>query len=74
MKYKERIVKWYNKEKERAEKSELTQVRMFASKSKINVENSAVDMIKRWITNVKDIEKKAEKLPKNDIRRYFELC
>ena len=72
-KHKEKIVKWYEKEKEKAERSEHAPVRMFVKRCKINIGNSRVETIKQWIMNVKDIEKKVEKLPRNDIRRYFDL-
>ena len=72
-KHKERIVRWYEKEKKKAEMSVHAPGRMFVKRSKINVKNSQVETIKTWIMNIKDIERKVEKLPCNDIRRYFEL-
>ena len=32
-----------------------------------------VDTIKKWIINLKMIEKKVERMPINNIRRYFSI-
>ena len=67
-----RIIEWYNKLKSYIERDEPLIVKLFVRKNPINVEDSNTETIKRWIYNVKEIMKKAEKLPRNDIRRYFE--
>ena len=63
---KERIILWYKKR-------ERVLVRKFTKRSKINIDRSNVEVIKRLIPNVKKIEKRVEKLPNNDMRKYFEL-
>ena len=70
-KQKECVKKWYEKEKERAENSNISQVRDFVKKFNINAELSNVETVKKWIMNLKKIEKKVESVPANDIRRYF---
>ena len=62
---------WYKKEKLRAENSDKNQVRLHMKIFKININQYKIDTIKRQIMNLKDIEKKIEKIPRNDIRRYF---
>ena len=68
---KQRITKWYQNEKERAENSEIQQVKEYAKKFAINIEQCSSETIKIWIKNLKIIEKKIQKAPKNDIRRYL---
>ena len=70
-KQRECVKKWYEKEKERAEKSDINQVREFAKKFKINIEQYNIDTIKKLIMNLKKIEKKVESVLNNNIRRYF---
>ena len=48
-------------------------MKKFAEKSVINVDRSSSEVIRRWIDNVKQMKKRVEELPKNDMRRYFEL-
>ena len=62
------------KEKEKVERSEHAPMRIFAKQSKINIEKSNEETTKRCAMNVKDIEKKVEKLPKNNMQSCFELC
>ena len=52
-------------------KSNINQVREFVKKFKINIEQCNIDTIKKWIINLKKIQKKVESVPNNDIRRYF---
>ena len=47
-------------------------VNIFIRRNQIEVKDCDTETIKRWIYNVKEVMKKAEKIPKNDIRRYFE--
>ena len=46
-------------------------MREYAQKFKINEERYSSETIKTWIKNLKEIEKKMEDVPKNDIRRYM---
>ena len=48
-------------------------MRMFVKKHEIKVQQSKTETIKRWIYNVKEFDRKIEKIPQNDIRRHFEL-
>ena len=72
-KQKERIIKWYQNEKERAENSDMQQVKEYVKKFTINIERCSIKMIKTWIKNLKIIEKKIWKIPKNNIRRYLNV-
>ena len=69
----QRIISWCKKLKEKVEKEEPPQVKLFATRNRINVEQNSTETIRMWIYNVKEIMKKVEKLPKGDIRRYFEM-
>ena len=44
---------------------------MYVKKHEINVQQCKIETIKRWFNNVKEFERKIEKTPQNDIRRYF---
>ena len=68
-KQKERSQKWFEKEKAKAEQSECGQIRSYAQRCKVDVTRCNCNTIKRWIRNLKRIEKKVEKTPANDIRR-----
>ena len=72
-KQKERMIKWYENEKERGRSSDSRQIRIYVEKHKLDVERCSSDTIRRWIMNMKTIEKKVEKIPANDIRRYMIL-
>ena len=70
-KQRERLSKWYEKERSKAENSKFSQLRMYVQKCKLDLERCKCDTIKRWIMNLKKIEKKVEKIPQNEIRRYM---
>jgi len=46
-------------------------VKTFARRHKIDTERSSVERVKSWIYSVKEMIKKVEKIPENDIRRFF---
>ena len=73
IKQKERMMRWYENEKEKGSQSTSRQIRMYVDKCKLDVERCNSDTIKRWIMNKRTIEKKVEKIPANDIRRYLIL-
>ena len=68
-----RMINWYNNLKRKVEQDEPPQVKLFVRRNHIDVQRSSTETIKTWIYNVKEIMKKVEKLPKGDIRRYFEI-
>ena len=70
-KQREQLCKWFEKEKSKANQSEYRQIKLYAEQCKIDINRSKCDTIKRWIRNLKRIEKKVEKIPSNDIRRYM---
>ena len=64
---------WCENEKEKSSRSPSRQIRMHVDKCKLDAERCNNDTIKRWIINIRTIEKKVEKIPANDIRRYIIL-
>ena len=70
-KQRQRITEWYKKVKNSAENSNKNQMRMYVKKYKINVQQYTLGTIKRQINNIKEFERKIEKIPQNNIRRYF---
>ena len=70
-KQKERLKRWFEKEKSKAEKSEYRQLKTYVERCKIDVDRSNCETIKRWIMNLKHIERKVAKIPLNDIRRWM---
>ena len=46
-------------------------VRKFARRNKIDVDRSNVESIRTWIYGVKEMIRKVEKIPVNDMRRFF---
>ena len=68
-----RLMKWYEKIKLKAENSNQRQMRLCVKKNEIKVQQCRTETIKRWTCNVKEFEKKIDKIPQNDIRRYFEV-
>ena len=51
--------------------SNTHQLRDYIRKFIINEERSNVETLKKWIMNLKQLEKRVEKVPRNDIRRYM---
>ena len=72
IKQRNRMLEWYNKIKNYIERNEPRMVNLYIRKHEINVNECTTDTIRKWILNAKEVMKKAEKLKKNDIRRYFE--
>ena len=70
-KQRERIKKWYENKMNKAKSSEIRQLRDYAQKFKLNEERSSTEMMKVWIKNLKELEKKIGEVSKNDIRRYI---
>ena len=68
-----RMIKWYEKLKEEVEMNDPPQVKLFAQRTALDVERSNTETIKMWIQNVKELQRKVEKLPKGDIRRFCEV-
>jgi len=52
--------------------SPYTQVRAFIIRNELDPKKVKPHALQRWIYNVKEMQKKADKRPKNDIRRYCE--
>ena len=63
----------YEKEKERGRNSNYRQIWLYVEKYDLDVERYNSNIIRRWIINMKTIEKKIEKIPENDIRGYMIL-
>ena len=70
-KQKELVVKWKEKLEKHVEEKEPLAVKTFARRHKIDVERSSAEKVKNWICSVKEMIRKVEKTPLNDIRRFF---
>ena len=66
---KERIKKWFIKEREKARSSEMNQVRDYAQRMIENGHRYVVETLKKWVMNLRKLERKVECIPGNDIRR-----
>ena len=51
---------------------EYPQVKVFVLYSELDENHTKSHILQQYIYNVKEMHNKVEKLPKNDIRRYFE--
>ena len=47
-------------------------MKLFVRQSQIDVQRYSAETIKKWMCNVRELSKKVEKMPKNDIRRCIE--
>jgi len=52
--------------------SPYPQVKAFVMRNELDPEKVKPHVLQRWIYNMKEIVKKADKRPKNDIRQYCE--
>ena len=66
------MVKWCKNLKIKVERDKPPQVKLFVQRNVINVQRSSIESMKTYMHNVKEVMRKVEKLPKRDIRRYFE--
>ena len=53
-------------------KSIYPQVKAFVMRNELDPEKVKLHVLQRWIYNMKEMVKKADKRPKNNIRRYYE--
>ena len=51
--------------------SKYPQVRAFAERNKLRIEDCRIETIKKWIYAIKEIKRKLEKIPRNDIRIFL---
>ena len=66
-----RVKEWKKNIEKQVEQKEPLAAKMHANRTKIDEERSSVDQIRRWTCGVKEMIKKVEKIPENDIRTYF---
>ena len=66
-----RVKEWKKNIEEQVERKEPMAVKTHVNRTKIDEERSSVDQIRRWMHGIKDMIKKVEKMPENDIRKYF---
>ena len=52
-KQRKRVTEWYENTNSRIDNSKMTQLKMYARRCKINLQQSETDRIRRWIWNVK---------------------
>ena len=55
------------------EEGDYLQVKIFVWRNRININQIQIDTVVRWIYNVKEMKKRAKKISKNDVRRFFEV-
>ena len=48
-------------------------MREYVKRFKINIERFSTENLKTWIKSISIIEKKIEKVPRNDIRRHMNV-
>ena len=72
-KQRNRFINWYEKLKKEVESHEPPQVKLFVRRSALDLKRCSTETIRTWIHNVKELQKKVQKLSKGDIRRYFEV-
>ena len=70
-KQRNRIRHWHKKIKEYVMEHEIIEVRIFSQRTDRNSSKNDVTEMKQWIYNVKEMSKKVEKFPQDDIRRFF---
>ena len=51
---------------------EHPQVKAFVRRNKLNENNTSPYVMQQWSYNVNEMREKAEKRPRNDVRRCFE--
>ena len=56
-KQREKVIKWCKNENSRIENSEMTQLKIYAIRCKINLQQIVTDRIRRWTCNVKEMKK-----------------
>jgi len=71
-KQRDRMKKWYANTIEMIKASNDGELQKYADKHQINIDQSNTETIRKWILNLKSFKRKLEKIPKNDIRRYFQ--
>ena len=70
-KQRKRMLKWHEKIKAKAENSNEAQMTLRVKKRETKAQQCKVETVKRRINNVKEFERKIEKMPQNDMRRHF---
>ena len=66
-------MQWYNKVKRHVEHNEPRSVKLFADRTDVKIDQSRTETILQWICNVKTMMRKVEKIPQDDMRRFFSL-
>ena len=69
---KTRAIEWHQSIKIQVKDNKPMQVKLFIMRNKIEPVREKDQTILQCICNVKEIAKKVEKLPKNDICKHFE--
>ena len=68
----ERIMKWHQKAKEAMINSPCQQIKAFVQQNQLDTERVKNQTMQRQTCNAKEIAKKADEKPKNDMRRHYE--
>ena len=62
---------WYWNELEKEKNLEFWQVKRYVMSKEIDEERATIKSLKNWIRVIKEIKRKLEKLPQDDIRLFF---
>ena len=69
----QRAMQWCNKVKKHVEHNKPRSVKLFADRTDVKIDQSRTETILQWICNVKTMMRKVEKIPQDDMRRFFSL-
>ena len=68
---KQRMIKWFQREKSRAINSPHPQINLYARNKRINIETYTSDYIRSWIYRLNKLKKNLEMINLKDIRKFF---
>ena len=62
----------YNNKRNNEINQEYLQIKTYITKKAINIENSSIETIRKWIRELRRVKMKSEKYSLNNIRYYFD--
>ena len=72
-KQKERVLQWKRNLEKHVTKNENANIRLIMERMKIDEQLSSSRTTLKWIFSANDAIKKLKQIPRNDIRKYFEI-
>jgi len=64
-------LQWYQNKRNKVLRNRFPQVKAYVIQYKLNLENSKMEYIKKWIRGIKKIKRNEKELKSDDIRMYF---